>query len=164
MVLSSEKTPTGGDGGLGDVIYTKVARLNENHEKLANAHPKKAKKVKGVSKVKKAKKDTIRPPRVIIDATAVDAVVDTEIVNQLPPVVVPIVKVKHSVRLNDNVNFDLDDVLDDEILPLGDTTIPETDEEGWPNVDGVQSMETDGNNPVEENLPSPVSGKRMNVF
>ena len=62
------------------------------------------------------------------------------------------------------MNFDFDEVLEDEVLPLGDTTIPETDEEGWPNVDGVQSMETDGNNPVEENLPSPVSGKRMNVL
>ena len=42
---------------------------------------------------------------------------------------------KHSVRVNDNVNFDLDEVLEDEILPLGDTTIPEKDEEGRPNLD-----------------------------
>ena len=83
---------------MGDVIYSKVAKLNENHEKLANAHSRRVKKVKGASQVKKAKKDTIRPPRLIVDATAVDAVVDTEIVNQLPPVVVRIAKVKHSVK------------------------------------------------------------------
>ena len=97
---------------IGDVIYTKVAKLNENHEMLANAHPR-----------------------------------------------------KHSVRIYDNVQFDLDEVLEDEILPLSDTTIPETDEERFPIVNGVQSMEIDENIPVEEKLLlSPVSDKRMHIL
>ena len=74
-----------------------------------------------------------------VDTTVVNAVAETEVamVAPQPPVVVPVVRVRHSVRIIDIVQAELDEGLEDEfmedeILPQSETTIPETDEDGFP--------------------------------
>ena len=50
----------------------------------------------------------------------------------------------------------MDEIVEDEImeesLPESDTSIPDTDAEGFPLVDGVQTMEIETNEPVVGDL------------
>ena len=50
-------------------------------------------------------------------------------------------KVKHSVRINNEVILNLEETVEDEIITIDDEyDIPNTDEEGWIHVEGIQDL------------------------